>query len=76
MQVSKWGNSLAVRLPRALVERMKLRPGDELDNVAAGERTIAVEKTERKEGALARMAARGWILPGAYRFDRDAANAR
>ena len=76
MQVSKWGNSLAVRLPRALVERMKLRPGDELDIVAAGERTIAVAKTERKAGALARMAARGWTLPDGYVFDRDEANAR
>jgi len=35
MQVSKWGNSLAVRLLKKLVEALKLRPGDELDVVAA-----------------------------------------
>ena len=29
MQVSKWGDSLAVRLPKALVEKMGLRAGDE-----------------------------------------------
>ena len=30
MRVSKWGNSLAVRLPKKLVEELRLAPGDEL----------------------------------------------
>jgi antitoxin MazE len=76
MQVSKWGNSLAVRLPRSLVERMKLQPGDELRIVEAGEGRIEVEKAQRREGALARMAARAWPAPESYRFDRDEANSR
>ncbi|MGB5735348.1 MAG: AbrB/MazE/SpoVT family DNA-binding domain-containing protein [Thiohalocapsa sp.] len=29
MQVSKWGNSLAVRLPAAVVEALELREGDD-----------------------------------------------
>ena len=33
MLVSKWGDSLAVRLPNALVEKMGLRAGDELNIV-------------------------------------------
>lgn len=76
MQVSKWGNSLAVRLPRSLVERLKLRPGDTLEVVAADEQRIAVEKVSRRDEALARMAARAWQPPEGYRFDRDDANAR
>lgn len=76
MQVSKWGNSLAVRLPKSLVDRMKLQPGDQLDVVAAGEGRIAVEKIEHRHAALARMAARAWRTPDDYRFDRDDANAR
>ena len=28
MQVSKWGNSLAVRLPAAVVEALKLKEGN------------------------------------------------
>lgn len=76
MQVSKWGNSLAIRLPRALVERMKLRAGDELRVVAAEEREIAVEKRGRRADALARMAGRGWAAPEGWQFDRDDANAR
>ena len=31
MQVAKWGNSLAVRLPAAVVEALDLKEGDEID---------------------------------------------
>lgn len=30
-QVAKWGNSLAVRIPKALAERARLREGDRLE---------------------------------------------
>ncbi len=30
-RVAKWGNSAAVRLPKALVDEMKLRPGQEVE---------------------------------------------
>jgi len=76
MQVSKWGNSLAVRLPKALVEELGLAPGDEIDIVSATKRRIAVAKNDRRERAVARMKARNWRLPEEYRFDRDAANQR
>jgi antitoxin MazE len=29
MQVAKWGNSLALRLPAAIVEALSLKEGDE-----------------------------------------------
>jgi antitoxin MazE len=77
MQVSKWGNSLAVRLPKALVEQLGLKEGDELNVVAARGDAIEVEtKRDRRLRALARMAARNWALPVDYRFDRDEANDR
>jgi len=76
MQVSKWGNSLAVRLPKALVEELGLEAGDEIDIVAATKRRIEVEKNDRRERAVARMKARHWRLPEGYCFDRDAANER
>ena len=31
MQVSKWGNSLAIRLPASLVEALDLKPGDRIE---------------------------------------------
>jgi antitoxin MazE len=77
MHVSRWGNSLAVRLPKALVEQLGLKEGDQLNVVAARDGAIEVETLEaRRRRALQRMAARAWALPEDYRFDRDEANAR
>lgn len=77
MQVSKWGNSLAVRLPKALVEELGLKEGDDVNVVAARDGTIEVETREdQRRRALERMAARNWTLPPDYKFDRDEANER
>jgi antitoxin MazE len=76
MRVSKWGGSLAVRLPKALVARMGLRAGDELNIVDVIERTLVVQKEERRKAALERLASLNWTLPPNYKFDRDEANER
>jgi antitoxin MazE len=77
MQVSRWGNSLAVRLPKALVDQLGLKEGDELNVVAATDGTIEVETEDRRRRrALDRMAARNWTIPEDYRFDRGEANER
>ena len=77
MQVSRWGNSLAVRLPRALVEQLGLKEGDQLNVVAAKDGAIEVETNEGwRRRALQRMAARNWTVLEDYRFDRDEANKR
>jgi antitoxin MazE len=77
MQVSKWGNSLAVRLPKKLVEQLGLKEGDNVNVVAAKDGTIEVETREdQRRRALERMAARNWTLPPDYKFDRDEANER
>jgi antitoxin MazE len=77
MQVSKWGNSLAVRLPKTLVEELGLKEGDQLNVVAARDGAIEVETREdQRRRALARMAARNWTFPPGQRFDRDEANER
>lgn len=76
MQVSKWGNSLAVRLPKKLVEAMGLKPGDELDVVEAVKRKIEVEKIDRRERFLKAMEQFRWPAPDGYIFERDEANER
>jgi antitoxin MazE len=76
MQVAKWGNSLAVRLPKRLVQEMKLQPGDELIIIDASKHEIAVSKADRRQAALERMRARAWTLPHDYKFNREEANAR
>ncbi|MDR3470025.1 MAG: AbrB/MazE/SpoVT family DNA-binding domain-containing protein [Xanthobacteraceae bacterium] len=77
MRVSRWGNDLAVRLPKALVEQLGLKEGDELKVVAARSGVVEIEAREdQRRRALDRMAARRWTAPEGYRFDRDEANDR
>ena len=76
MRVAKWGNSLAVRLPRQLVDSLRLKPGDELMIVDATPQRLGLAKDERRKHALDNVRARGWKLPPDYRFDRDEANSR
>ncbi len=76
MVVSRWGNSLGVRLPRALVDGLGLQPGDELEVVAATSTRIELVKDVRRAQAVDRMRARGLRIPEGYVLDRDEANAR
>jgi antitoxin MazE len=76
MRVAKWGNSLAVRLPDAIVKALKLKSGDEIEIVVTGEREFQVERDKSRERALARLRALRKPLPKGFRFDREEANAR
>ena len=76
MVVSRWGNSLGVRLPRALVVNLGLKPGDDLEVVASKPTRIVVAKDDRRARAVDRMRARALSLPEDYSFDRNEANAR
>ena len=74
--VSKWGNSLAVRLPKALVEALNLSPGDELNVVEASKGRLAVEKIDKRAEFLRQVEQFQFPLPEGYKFDRDEANER
>jgi antitoxin MazE len=77
MQIFKWGDGLAVELSQGLVDELRLREGDELYVVAAGNGTIVIEtKEDRRRRAIENLAARNWTLPLDYKFDRDQANER
>ena len=76
MRVAKWGNSLAVRLPKALVEDLGLKTGDEIEVLAKAPRELVVGKDPRRQRAVERMRRRAWALPEGYAFDRNAANER
>jgi antitoxin MazE len=76
MRVSKWGNSLAVRLPNTIVKSLKLKSGDEVEIVLRGDRVFQLERDTSRERALARLRALKKPLPKGFRLDRDEANAR
>ncbi|GMU68269.1 MAG: AbrB/MazE/SpoVT family DNA-binding domain-containing protein [Xanthomonadales bacterium] len=76
MQVSKWGNSLAIRLPAAVVEALELKEGDHIEIHAAGKRTFEIDKTPTTGELLARLRKFRGRLPKDFKFDRLEANDR
>ncbi len=76
MQVSRWGNSLAIRLPAAVVEALGLREGDDVILHAAGRRVLEIEKAAGARELLTRLRKFRGRLPKDFRFDRLDANAR
>lgn len=76
MQVSKWGNSLALRLPASVVEALKLKEGDHVEVFVAGARAFGIDRDRSRERALARVGKLAKTLPPDWKFDRDDANAR
>ena len=57
MQVAKWGNSLAVRLPAAVVELLDLKEGDEIEIHVAGAREFGVSRKPSRVELLKRLRA-------------------
>lgn len=76
MQVAKWGNSLAVRLPSAVVEALALKEGDEIEIHVAGARQFGIARKPERSELLKRLRAFRGRLPADFKFDRDEANAR
>jgi len=76
MQVSKWGNSLAVRLPATVVDALDLKEGDQIEIHIAGARDFEVSRDRRREAALDRLRKLRRSLPAGFTFERDAAHER
>jgi antitoxin MazE len=76
MQVARWGNSLAVRLPVAVVEALGLKEGDDVEIHLADSRAFGIARKPRREELLKRLRAFRGRLPADFKFDRDEANAR
>lgn len=77
MKVAKWGNSLAIRVPAEVVEKLGLKEGDEVDlqpSAVNGLELIRLasrrEKIERLREILKDS------MPADYKFNREEANAR
>lgn len=76
MQVAKWGNSLAVRLPTAVVEALTLKEGDEIEIQVAGARAFEIKRKPGARELLERLRKFRGRLPEDFRFDRLEANTR
>jgi antitoxin MazE len=76
MQVSKWGNSLAIRLPVSVVEALSLREGDDIEVIIAADRVFEIRKKPDTEEFLERLRKYRGKLPADFKFDREQANER
>ena len=75
MQVAKWGNSLAVRLPAELVRELGLKEGDQID-LLKDDGTMLVRRQPRVEEILHELRRFRGRLPAEERLSRDAAHER
>jgi antitoxin MazE len=76
MQVSKWGNSLAVRLPTSVVDALGLKEGDQIEIQVAEKRAFAIVRAPGTRELLARLRKFRGKLPATFKFDRLEAHER
>ena len=77
MQVAKWGNSLAVRIPVDVARALGLKEGDDVQLRALGDGEYAVvSEAQRRAALIEEIRQMSRPLPADYKFDREEANAR
>ncbi|MGH6932027.1 MAG: AbrB/MazE/SpoVT family DNA-binding domain-containing protein [Dongiaceae bacterium] len=76
MKVAKWGNSLAIRIPRSVVDLLDLKEGDAVEVHVTGPRSLEIGKAPTSRELLARLRKYRGRLPADFKFDRLAAHGR
>lgn len=76
MQLARWGNSLALRIPASIVELLGLKEGDNIEVNVAGTHRFEIDRDRSREKLVERMRMLRKPLPAGWRFDRDDANER
>ena len=76
MQVAKWGNSLAIRVPSAVVDALDLKEGDDIVVRVGTGNAFEIERDDRRQKALEKVRSFKLKLPEDWKFDREDANSR
>jgi antitoxin MazE len=76
MQISKWGNCLAVRLPAVVVKAMGLKEGDHIEIHAVNSRNFQIDKIPDNLAILSCLRKYRGRLPKDFKFDRTEAHER
>ena len=74
MKVAKWGNSLAIRLPKAVVEIMGLKAGDDVKVGVTESRALTLDAKPDRLALLERLRRYEGRMPRDFHFDRLEAN--
>ena len=71
MRLAKWGNSLAIRIPAEVVEKLGLRENQEADIRVTGEHSFEVVRDRKRQEALETIRQLRVTVPEGFFFDRD-----
>ncbi len=71
MNVAKWGNSLAIRIPAAIIKALDLKEGDDVEIFIEGDKQFALKRKPLPEETLRRLRRFRGRLPADFKFDRD-----
>ena len=71
MKVAKWGNSIAVRIPSDVVEKLGISPNEEVEIRITGENSFEVRRDTRRQKAIEELRNSAVPLPEGYRFNRE-----
>ncbi|MEZ2354928.1 AbrB/MazE/SpoVT family DNA-binding domain-containing protein [Caballeronia sp. RCC_10] len=76
MQVAKWGNSLAVRLPASVVDALELKEGDDIEIYADRSGAFSVSKKPTVTERIERLRKYRGRLPADFKFERESLGDR
>ena len=76
MKLAKWGNSLALRIPAEIAEKLNLSAGEEVELEVVGENQFQVSRDRKRQKAIERLRKLRFTIPADYKFDREAIHER
>jgi antitoxin MazE len=76
MKIAKWGNSMAIRIPKDVADALGLSLGDEVELEPGRVGVLRINRQLTREEALANLRRLRGTMPADFKFDRDEANAR
>lgn len=71
MKVAKWGNSLAVRLPKDVVEALGVKEGDDLSIGVAESGVVFVDEKQQRKAWLESLRKYRGRMPAGFKFNRE-----
>jgi antitoxin MazE len=75
MKVSKWGNSLAIRLSNEIVTRLDVADGDEVDvRITVDLEGFTIRKRHGREELRSRIREMRGLRPAGFQLSRDDLN--
>lgn len=76
MKLAKWGNSLAIRIPAAVVAELGIAPNEEVEIKVTGENSFEVTRDRRRQEAIEKLRSMRFALPDDYVFNREELHER